>query len=431
MAVDPPPIQEYTADQTGRFPQVWIKWLTNLRDVVENIRVSTYENRVIVKEASDLAGTLDSTKLYMVDGTIDMGGQSIEVPEGGLSIAGLNGGRDPFGLTSSANNYTMFTSPSGGYSGDLVIESMTITTSGTSSKVFDIDNDGNSNAIDITGVNFTNCTSLGELSNYRQLLLNNVGFISISDGLSFNGTWTGIAVLTSIVVNFPAATLFKEGTSFTIDNVRSDINFLSVNASSVLFDFDAANFTSKGGFSLTNVRSAATDAVPNIDGSSVYARFRNCSGIRNTYIGGQWSITSTAVTNLSSVSVSVPLKIAGTTTYSDLQWFTQTTDNAFVYDGDQTIEVEVKGNLSFTGTNGDVINIYVRQWDDSASSYIDLSETAGSTLNASGRAEGVAFNAIGTVDNNDRIELWVENDTAARNVTAQLNGYVILSERQS
>jgi len=110
---------------------------------------------------------------------------------------------------------------------------------------------------------------------------------------------------------------------------------------------------------------------------------------------------------------------------------THSTDNAFVYDGDNTIEVEVKGNLSFTGTNGDVINVYVRLWDDSASSYVDLSETAGSTLNASGRAEGVAFNAIGTMNNNDRIELWVENEIASRNVTALENGYVILSERQS
>lgn len=50
---------------------------------------------------------------------------------------------------------------------------------------------------------------------------------------------------------------------------------------------------------------------------------------------------------------------------------------------------------------------------------------------SAGRAEGVAFNAIGTMDNGDRIELWVENDTAARNVTALQNGYVILSERPS
>ena len=391
---------------------------------------------IFVSEPADFGAitnnrvTPDSDFLYMIDGTVDMGSVSIEVSDGGLSLAGLNGGRDVMVLTSSADNYTMFVSPSGGYSGDIVIESMSLTTNGTSSQVFDLDNDGNSNAIDITGVNFTDCTSLGHLTDYRQLLLNNVGFIFIDDGLTFNGDWSGLAVVTSIVIGFPAATLFKEGTSLAFDgSVRSDINFNSVNSASILFDFQESNITSKGGFSLNNVRTTATDAVPNFQSSSVYARFRNCIGIKNTYVGGQWYISSASVTTINTISV--PEKIAGTTTYNDMQWFSQTTNNAFVYDGDQTIDVEIKGNLSFTGTNGDVINIYVRLWDDSASSYVDLSETAGSTLNASGRAEGVSFNAIGTMDNSDRIELWVENDSGARDVTALVNGYVILSERSS
>lgn len=431
MAVDQPPIQEKTANSMGVFPQVWIRWFDNLRDVVENIRVSTYENRVIVKTAADLSGTLDSSKLYMLDGTIDMGGQSIEVPPGGLSIAGLNGARDPFGLTSSANNYTMFTSPAGSYSGDLVIESMTITTSGTNSKVFDLDNDGNSNALDITGVNFTNCTSLGELTDYRQLLFNNIGFISIDDGLTFNGTWTGIAVVTSIAISFPAATLFKEGTSFTVNNVRSDINFLSVNSASVLFDFQESNITAKGGFSLNNVRTTAADAVPNISGSSSYARFSDCNGIRNTYVGGQWTITSQAATTISTANT--PVKLAGTTTYNDLQWFTQTTSNAFVYDGNQTIEIEAKGVISVSGTTNDQASIFFRQWDDSASAYIDAPK-AQATLNGGllgSRAEGIPFFAYFQLDNNDRIEVWIENDTAARNVTGLDGGLVSVVERPS
>lgn len=396
---------------------------------------ASFDNTVVVKQASDLLD-IDSTKNYMIDGTVDMGDTPIVVPEGGISLSGLNGGRDTSILTSGVDNYTMFTSPDGGYSGNVVLESCTIDLTGTSSKVFDLDNQENSSALDIIEVNFgispsTTTLSMGNLKDYRQLLMDGIGFIFIDDGLTFDGAWTGIAVTTSIAVGFPAATLFKEGASFEVDNIRSDINFLSVQSGSILFDFDEDNITSKGGFSLTNVRSGASDAVPNIAGSSSYARFRNCSGIRNTYVGGQWSISSEAATALSGVAVSTPLKIAGTTAYSDLQWFTQSTSNAFVYDGDQTIEIEVKGNLSFSGSNGDVINVYVRKWDASASAYVDLSETAGSTLNSAGRAEGVAFNAIGSLDNGDRVELWVENDSQARDVTALQNGYVILNERPS
>ena len=148
------------------------------RAKIDDITVG-YQNRVVVKNLSDF-GTVsnnrvrpDSSKLYMLDGFIDMENVSIEVPEGGLSIAGLNGGRDVMGLISDADNHTFFVSPVGGYSGDVVMESMTVNGTGANSKCFDLDNAGNSNAIDITGVNFGlfgSTMSCGDLTEYRQLL---------------------------------------------------------------------------------------------------------------------------------------------------------------------------------------------------------------------------------------------------------------------
>jgi len=34
MALNPPPIQEATADQSGRFPQVWIRWFTEVCNAI-------------------------------------------------------------------------------------------------------------------------------------------------------------------------------------------------------------------------------------------------------------------------------------------------------------------------------------------------------------------------------------------------------------
>ena len=45
-------------------------------------------NTIVVKQASDLSGVLDSTKAYRPDGIIDMGTQSITVPPTGLTIIG-------------------------------------------------------------------------------------------------------------------------------------------------------------------------------------------------------------------------------------------------------------------------------------------------------------------------------------------------------
>lgn len=386
----------------------------------------TYSNTVIVKSAKDLVD-IDSSKNYMIDGEIDMGDQSIEVPETGISISGLNGARDTSILSSSEDNFTMFTSPSGGYSGNVVMESMTVQVTGTNSKAFDLDNDGNNNALDIVGVNFTSCTSLGDLTDYRQLLMDNIGFIFIGNGLTFNGTWTGIRVTTAIVVVFPASTLFSAGVGFTVGNVLSDINFLSVNSASVLFDFSPSNIVDNGGFRLDEVRTIALDPLPNILGSSVKARFNNCVGFRNTYVGGQWSLTTETETTI--VASNTPVKLSGTTTYVDLDHFTGDNNNEFSYIGTQEIEVEIKGTVSVSGGNNDQINLIIRRWDDSASAYVDVSESGVVTMNAAGRGEGISLLGYTTMNTNDRIELWAENQTNTSNMTLKLGGLFGVSER--
>lgn len=389
-------------------------------------------NTVIVKSKEQLGDIRGDVK-YLIDGLIDMGSLSIDISSVDINLTGGAGGREVCGLYSSVDGHTMFVGES---AGNVYMSDLSLNTTGTGSKLFDITNSGNA-SFEFQNINFggfgagDSVTSMGEVTNYRQGFMSGCGFYFVNDGLTLSGAWGGFVVQDSNVINpTTAMSLLKEGTSLTFSgSVRSNINFLSVNASSVFADFQESNFLNKESFSLNNLRTTATNAIPNISGASSYARFINCDGVKNTYIGGQWYISTATGTTISSTSV--PVKLAGTTTYQDLQHFTQTTDNAFVYDGDNTIEVEVKGNLSFSGSNGDVINLYVRLWDDSASSYVDLSETAGSTLNSAGKAEGVSFNAIGTMDNNDRIELWVENETVARNITALVNGYVIVSERQS
>lgn len=405
----------------------------------ENAKVqfTDYKKAIIIRSVSDFPTpvsnviTLDSTVVYHLDGMVDLGINSLEIPTTGAFISALNGARDISGLTTSENNHTMFVSPSGSFSGNLLIPGITITTTGTSSKVFDLDNDQNGNAIDIMGTNFVSCTSLGELTAYRQLFLDDIGFISISDGLTFNGTWSGgIACLTSIAVLFPAATLFKEGAALVIGgSVRTDINFLSVNTASVLFDFQPGNITNDAEMSLSNVRTIAADAMPNFPGSSVKARFRNCVGIINTHVGGEWTISSSAVTTISTSDTLV--KMAGITTYNDLQWLSNTTDNAFVSDSNQSIAINIDASLAFTNTNNKVLGVQVRHWDNSASAYVNVGPRFTSTFNANNSIESLTILASATLDENDRIEIWIENQTDTSNITGEPGGLVRISERAS
>lgn len=394
---------------------------------------------VLVKTLADFPAPvdgripLDIDTVYMIDGSIDPAPYSLEIPEGGASITGVPGGRDVSILTCSGSDYTLFVSPVGGYSGNVLINELTITIDGTNSQVFDLDNNGTFGAVDITGINYLNCTSLGELTDYRQLLNANVGYAVVDDGYTFNGTWAGgIAVIGSIAFGTADFTLFQEGTSLTFaGSVRSDLNFLGVTAGSVLSDFQPANVLADGGFSLTNVRTTVTDPLPNFSGSSVKARFRDCLGIRNTYVGGEFTVSSSAATDLSSAGANVLVKAAGTMTYADLQWFNGDVDNAFEYESAQEIEVDVQVSASFSGSNNDVLGAQMRLWDDSASAYVNIGARFTATLNSAGNAENLTLFARAFVNVNDRIELWIENQTGARDITLLTGGFVGIEERPS
>ena len=228
---------------------------------------------IIVRNASDLSGTLSSTVVYLVDGVIDMGTTSITVPSTGLNILGLGFGISS--LTSTENNYTMFVDT--GTAGNLFLSDLEITTSGTSSKVFDLDNQGNGAAMEANTVNFNSCTSLGELDEYRQLLMRNIGVFSCTDGLTLIGNWIGGArIETTLIRSFGSGTFIKAGTALVL-NTRflSDTN-MDGETNATFSDISETNIAADGGFTIVNANfNGVTNPLPNITGSSVKARFRN------------------------------------------------------------------------------------------------------------------------------------------------------------
>lgn len=68
MALDPPPIQEVTADSKGRFPQVWIRWFTHVCAAITNNNFSNITIPAIT--ANITLGNTDSTVLCDASGGI-------------------------------------------------------------------------------------------------------------------------------------------------------------------------------------------------------------------------------------------------------------------------------------------------------------------------------------------------------------------------
>ena len=171
--------------------------LTDILSATVNSGAGGLVNRITVEQASDLAGTLDSTKEYFIDGIIDMGSQQIEIPQGGLNLAGYN--FDLSKLTSSATGYTMFTSPVSG-SGNVLGLDYGIEVTGAGSQVYDIVSDTGFEAFEFSRINYNNCTSLGTIDNYRQGLEIGTGRFGGSPSLTLKGVWAGgYRITTSIV----------------------------------------------------------------------------------------------------------------------------------------------------------------------------------------------------------------------------------------
>jgi len=397
----------------------------------------TFTNRVIVKQSSDF-GVIDSTKEYFLDGVIDMGTTSIEVPTGGISIRGYN--LELAGLTSSENNYTMFTSPVGG-SGNFFALDLFFTASGTSSKVYDLVADTGFEAHEVVRINYTDCSSLGEISGYRQGLESGTGRFGGTPNLILSGTWIGgYFIDTSIVRSLTDGNyaLYEEGTAFTMaSRFRSNQN-IDLPASASFFDFAPANFVNASTVQIDGViitRAGAFDATdsnitPNMSQGDLVANWMGNNGMPNTFVGGAIGVTTETSTTISSSGVFVDLE-AALWTAADLQHFDNPSVGRLRHLGNTPREYTVIANFALDSTNGDDITLRVVMWDDSISSNVTVLDQTREVNNFVGGRNVAFFNInINTeLDENDYIFLQVANVSATNDVTAEVDSYFIVEAR--
>ena len=396
-----------------------------------------FSNQITVKTASDLAGTLDSTKEYFIDGVIDMGSQSIEIPSGGLNFSGYNFNVSK--LISSEPNYTMFTSPAGG-SGDLVAQDYAVEVTGTNSKVYEINDATGFNALELTRINYNNCTSLGVISGYRQGFESGTGRFGGTPELTLAGTWLGGYFIESSIargLTDGAYSLYKAGAGFSMaSRFRSNQN-LDLNTSVAFVDFAPANFPNPNTLQLDsciitrNGVFSATDSTitPNISKDDVQSSFRGNTGLLNTYVGGKLKVTSTVATSIN----------AGSTYYTlNANWLAQDMTH---YDspsagqlrhlGVNPIEFRVQADFTVECTPNDVLAVRIRVWRDATSSFLEFQPQL-RQVNSFVGGRDVAFFTIFTsirLDQNDYIYFQIANNTGANDATLEVDGFYLIEER--
>ena len=394
-------------------------------------------NRVVVSTASDLAGLLDSTKEYFLDGIIDMGTQSIEVPQGGLSLTGYN--FDVSKLTSSAAGYTMFTSPVGG-SGNIIGKDYAVEVTGAGSQVYNVTSDTGNEAFEFSRINFNNCSSLGTITNYRQGLEVGTGRFGGKPELTLAGVWAGgYFIDTSIVRSLTdgAYTLFKAGAGFSMaSRFRSNQN-IDLPASASFLDFSASNFANPSTLQLVGcilTRDGAADPedaniTPNIAASALSSAWAGNQGLTNTFVGGNADITNEVTTTISIINTFVDL--AGTVTTSDLEHFDSPANGQLRHLGGSPKEFKVSGQFVLESTANNVVEIKVVIFRSATTSFED-GRTVSRVIDSlsGGRDVGyfVVFDNI-TLNENDYVKFQVANTSGTSNITAELDSFFLVESR--
>jgi len=394
-------------------------------------------NRVVVTEAADLAGTLDSTKEYFIDGIVNMGSQSIEVPAGGLSLTGYN--FDVSKLTSSTAGYTMFTSPVGG-SGSLIGKDYAIEVTGAGSKVYDLTSDTGSEAFEFSRINYNNCESLGSLTNYRQGLEVGTGRFGGKPELELIGAWSGgYFIDVSIVRNLDdgAYSLFKAGAGFVMTSrFRSNQN-IDLPASASFLDFAPSNFTNPSTLQLQGClvsRVGVFDAgdsnlTPNVSPADLISDWHENKGIGNTFPGGELNITAEVITTIAVAGTFVDL--LGTYTVDDLQHFDEPANGQLRHLGDSPREYNVTGQIVLSGGSNDVAAIKVVIFRDATTSFEDA-KTITRVINNLQGGRDVAYFVINdniVLSKNDYVKIQAANITDTSDVTAEIDSYFAVGAR--
>lgn len=378
------------------------------------------DNEVIIKTKEDFVFPIDKTKVYFVDKFIDMG--SVELPIEDMYINGHGYGIS--GLFSSEDNYTMFKNATGLNAGNFIANGVTFYVTGTNSKIFDLDNNNTNGAFELNSVNLGDfpvlTTSLGSISNYRQVRTGDFAAIRYAEGLTFNGTFSGLAFNDSILLSNQASTTFlKEGTALSVTGgLTSDMNAFSLDDTSTWCDFNTSVFVNDQAFAPEGLRlNRDSDPIPNIDLNSTKTYIKNCVGITNTQVRALITSTTEVVNTL---DTDTPEKVEGDTTTNYATWMSSPVSNRITIDTEVEMDVEVFYKCRIDAGANDEIAIAINQYDSSDTLINQIVREVRNVSNVLGGLDIVDFDIDGLVSNTnqgDYFEPTIENTTDSTDAT--------------
>ena len=400
------------------------------------------DNRIIVTQANKdttIGGVIDSSKQYFLDGIIDLGTTQITVPTTGMTIAGLS--FDISGLISSEDNYSMIVSetPAIG-SGNVLGADFFISVTGAGSKVYDLYDATGFNAFEFARINYIDCSSLGDIYDYRQGLEEGTGRFGGSPSLTLHGLWRGGYRITTSIVRSLAGTmtapLFKEGLVFQMNSrfltdINCDLPTLAPFSDFKTFNFPnpstvqlkGAIFTRDGGFNPND-----TNIFSDLEASDLACDWDNNIGIKNTFIGGALNNDVAVETVIATQGSAVDLN--GTFVPTDLQHFDSPANGRLRHIGTNPTDFLVNWDLLIDGKDNDNYELFLIKIDSLANVTVEVAQVRTVNNFQGGRDVGIwTGSAPVTLNQNDVVFWQIANLLDDDNCTLEVDSTWTITER--
>ena len=388
--------------------------------------------QVLIKSSNDFPESLDPSKIYILDGFIDLTGTGkvLNAPNG-ANFGGF--GTDVSGIICSDDDYTLM---SGNITGNIFASSMTFTISGANSQVYDLASTDGDSVLEVDRVNYTNCTARGELTDFRQGLETNVGLYGGSPSLTHSGASSGWRTdVTNAFGLADGTVIHKAGTNCVFnDRFITEIN-CDLPAIGALIDFSELNIANDESLQIRGARikrsgvlvANDTAATPNITERSIKSRWKNNVGIANTHKYIKATCTAEVETVISAVDEYYPL--LGTFTVENSSHFEMNPNGVFTMLTGSGV-TSFTSNLVLSGTQGNTIDIRIVKSTDDFATFDVIDHVFSKVENFSGPNDVARFiiNFDDVLNAGEKFKIEAGNNTSTNNVTMLLGSSISVRE---
>lgn len=343
---------------------------------------------------------------YIIAGDVDLAGDRIACAEGSV-IAGASPTNSSLTSTGLAGNPLISSDTS------LTLRDFKIHTLASGVPALSIDAVANpGSSFEMYGMEFEDVHTVGTIKDVGMILVQGTSFEE-SSGLTLDGTINIAAFFSCMFNTAPSGTFFNfPATAIVTSRFKILYSSFIIGVGETGIDVDVAATVPAEGFILDSVTfSGGGGYLSTILSSDDKSMFKECTGIPNSSVTGHlyWIENVTATTI---ATEDVPVKATGTSIAGpNNERFTHTTGR-LTNSSAKTRTFIVAATLSLTSGNNHVIGVYIADGGTVIPDSKVLTTTSGT-----GKSENVTCQTIVTLYPGEYVELFVENTTAATNIT--------------